>query len=121
MSHAARGAERGACGSPSSWSSASPPHPRPAQHGLPSLTLVYSLVSGLTEDPEVGPRRSLQLEGLPNQPPPSPPSGGQLLRIPRSVALLGPCLIQSLESVQSQGKEQKEKPLVKAVFSGVCT
>lgn len=117
MSHAARGAELGHVGRHLRGALL----PRPAQHGLPSLTLGYSLVSGLTQDPEVGPRRSLQLEGLPNQPPPSPPSGEQLLRIPRSVALLGPCLIQSLESVQSQGKEQKEKPLVKAVFSGVCT
>lgn len=72
-----------------------------------------------------GPRSRAQTEpaagGIAKPATSKPPLGGQLLRIPRSVALLGPCLIQSLESVQSQGKEQKEKPLVKAVFSGVCT
>lgn len=41
----------------------SPPAP-PTERGLPSLVLVYSRVSGLTRDPEVGPRWSLQLEGL---------------------------------------------------------
>lgn len=53
--------------------------------------------------------------GIANQPPLSPSLGEQRLRVPCSVALLSPCLIQS------QSREQKKKPLVKAVFGGACT
>ena len=39
---------------------------------------------------------------------------------PRGVKLLSQCLIQRLESINNQSKEQKRNPLIKSMFSGAC-
>lgn len=97
--------------------------PPPSPAGLRPRTLMYSLVSGLTRDPEIGPRWSKPAGGAIDKPATSESLLGRTasLCIPCSVELLSPCLIQRLESIQSQSEEQKKKPLVKVVFSGVCT
>lgn len=104
VSHAGRGAERGACGSPSSWSSASPPRPARSPVSHPRVQ------PRLWTHP--GPRSRAQTEpaagGIAKPATSKPPLGGTAAPHPPQRRVAGP-MFNSEPRIRSKPRQGAER------------